>query len=99
MYRRRDLFRLSGGAIVAAAVVPTTVLNGRQTANRQGFVIGQPEAARVGQEVLEAGGNAVDAAVAAALAAGVAAIPACGIGGYGGHAVIALGGKVTAIDF
>jgi len=49
--------------------------------------------------VLEPGGNAVDAAVAAALAAAVAAIPACSIGGYGGHMVIAIGGKVTAIDF
>ena len=99
MYSRRELLRLTGGAIVGAAVKPTTVVNGHQTGNGQPFVIGQPEAALVGQEVLEAGGNAVDAAVAAALAAGVAALPACGIGGYGGHVVIALGGKVTAIDF
>ena len=99
MFSRRDLLRLTGGAIVGAAVQRTTVGHAGQAGSGQGFVIGQPEAARVGQEVLAAGGNAVDAAVAAALAAGVAALPACGIGGYGGHMVIAIGGKVTAIDF
>ncbi|AMY09502.1 Gamma-glutamyltranspeptidase precursor [Luteitalea pratensis] len=99
MYSRRNLLRLTGGVIVGAAMKPTTVVNAQQTPTGQGLVIGQPEAARVGQDVLDAGGNAVDAAVAAGLAAGVAAIGACGIGGYGGHVVIALGGKVTAIDF
>ena len=99
MYSRRDLLRLTSGAIVGAALRPATVVNGGQRGSGQGFVIGQPEAARVGQDVLEAGGNAVDAAVAAGLAAAVAAIAACGIGGYGGHMVIAQGGKVTAIDF
>ena len=98
MYSRRDLLRLSAGAVVGAAVKPI-VMNGQGAATGHGLVIGQPEAAQVGQEVLDAGGNAVDAAVAAALAAGVAALPACGIGGYGGHMVIAQGAKVTAIDF
>ena len=58
-------------------------------------------ASRVGQRVLAEGGNAVDAAVAAAFAACVAAPSRSGIGGYGGHMVIALEGgrKLTAIDF
>jgi gamma-glutamyltranspeptidase/glutathione hydrolase len=99
MYSRRDLLRLTGGAVVGAALTPTSVVNGGQTRKGEGFVIGQPEAARVGHEMLEAGGNAVDAAIAAGLAAGVAAIPACGIGGYGGHMVMAVAGRVTAIDF
>jgi gamma-glutamyltranspeptidase/glutathione hydrolase len=67
----------------------------------KGCVTGQPEAAQVGADVLAAGGNAVDAVVAAALTAGVVAVPACGIGGYGGHMVIASpdGKTATAIDF
>ena len=52
--------------------------------------MGNPIAARVGEKILSSGGNAVDAIVAAALTAGVAAPNQCGIGGYGGHMVIAL---------
>src|SRR4051812_4679168 len=65
-----------------------------------GRVNGQPQAAAAGMAVLAAGGNAVDAVVAAALVAGVVAVPSTGIGGYGGHLVVARpGGKPTAIDF
>lgn len=65
-----------------------------------GRVNGQPQAAAAGMEVLAAGGNAIDAVVAAALVAGVVAVPSTGIGGYGGHLVVARpGGKVQAIDF
>src|SRR6476469_6187166 len=65
-----------------------------------GRVNGQPQATAAGMEVLAAGGNAVDAVVAAALVAGVVAVPSTGVGGYGGHLVVARpGGKVTAIDF
>ncbi len=66
----------------------------------RGLVTGQPQGAEAGTAVLAAGGNAVDAAVAAALVAGVVAVPSTGIGGYGGHLVVAKpGGAVTAIDF
>ncbi len=66
----------------------------------RGLVTGQPEAALAGMAVLAAGGNAVDAAVSAALVAGVVVVGGCGIGGYGGHLVIATpAGKVEAIDF
>ncbi|HKB39078.1 MAG TPA: gamma-glutamyltransferase, partial [Gemmataceae bacterium] len=64
------------------------------------LVNGQPQAATTGNAVLAAGGNAVDAVVSAALVAGVVAVHSTGIGGYGGHMVIARpDGKVTAIDF
>jgi gamma-glutamyltranspeptidase / glutathione hydrolase len=65
------------------------------------LVAGHPQAAEAGNAVLAAGGNAVDAVVAAALVAGVVAVPLTGIGGYGGHLVLAglPGGKVSAIDF
>ncbi len=67
---------------------------------KAGLVLGQPEGARAGQEVLAAGGNAVDAAVTAALVAGVVNVPNCGPGGYGGHMVIAQpSGKIVSIDF
>src|SRR6185436_13213574 len=41
------------------------------------------------------------AAIAAAFAAGIASPSKCGVGGYGGHAMIALTGgkKIAAIDF
>jgi gamma-glutamyltranspeptidase/glutathione hydrolase len=66
----------------------------------KGLVTGQAQAAAVGNDVLAAGGNAVDAVVAAALTAGVVAVQNTAIAGYGGHLVIARsGGKVTAIDF
>jgi gamma-glutamyltranspeptidase/glutathione hydrolase len=66
-----------------------------------GLVAGQPKAAEVGNKILRDGGNAIDAAVAAALTAGVVAPLSCGIGGYGGHMMIAFKGgrKITAIDF
>lgn len=72
-----------------------------KSADGQGLVVGHVEGARTGMDVLAAGGNAVDAAVAAALTAGVVGVHLCGIGGYGGHMVIAVPGgkKVTAIDF
>jgi gamma-glutamyltranspeptidase/glutathione hydrolase len=66
----------------------------------RGLVIGHVEAAEAGNAMLAAGGNAVDAAVTAALVAGVVALPMAGIGGYGGHLVIARrNGEVAAIDF
>jgi gamma-glutamyltranspeptidase/glutathione hydrolase len=43
----------------------------------------QSDAARAGTEILRAGGNACDAAVAAALAQGVCDPHRCGIGGFG----------------
>ena len=43
----------------------------------------QPQAAEAGREVLRAGGNAVDAAVASAFVQGVVDPMMCGIGGSG----------------
>lgn len=64
------------------------------------IVAGQPEAAETGVEILRAGGNAVDAAVASALVQGVVDPLMCGIGGFGSCAItLARIGFCGYIDF
>src|SRR4051812_31049463 len=60
-----------------------------------------PAAPDTAQEILLAGGNAIDAGVAAMLACCVAAPGAVGLGGYGGSliAYLASSRKTVAIDF
>ena len=98
-FRRRDLLKWTAGTLLGPLLSDRVLalLDDPPT----GLVVGQPQAARAGMAVLASGGNAVDAVVAAALVAGVVAVQQCGIGGYGGHMVIATGDgkKVTAIDF
>jgi gamma-glutamyltranspeptidase / glutathione hydrolase len=62
---------------------------------------GHPLAAAAGLEVLQDGGNAIDAAVAAMLAMCVVVPGSVGLGGYGGSAVIyhARTGRTVAVDF
>lgn len=68
--------------------------------NKEGLVMTtSPEADAVGQAVLKAGGNAIDAAVAAGYALAVTH-PSCGNIGGGGFAIIHLAdGTDTCIDF
>jgi gamma-glutamyltranspeptidase/glutathione hydrolase len=59
----------------------------------------QPEAAEAGAEILKAGGNAVDAAIACALVQTAVDPFMCGIAGFGSCQIYALGGAHEVIDF
>jgi len=58
-----------------------------------------PLAARAGAEILEQGGNAVDAAIAVSLALGVVEPYASGLGGEGYMVAVMADGREIAIDF
>ena len=65
-----------------------------------GVTASSAAAAMVGAHILAKGGNAVDAAVAAALASCVADPGNTGIGGYGGHMIVAPAGvEPVCVDF
>lgn len=64
------------------------------------IVTAQPEASEAGARVLQAGGNAVDAAMAAALVQGVVDPQMCGIAGFGNCQIYMPGkGVHTCLDF
>ena len=67
------------------------IYGGRACTAKRGVVsAGRAEAAEIGREILAAGGNAVDAAVAVGFALGVCEPNASGIGG-GGFLLLHLG--------
>ncbi len=84
---------LSTSAVHAVTVAPTLQ-------SKQGMVTAaHPLAARAGAEILEKGGNAVDAAIAVSLALGVVEPYASGLGGEGYMVAVMADGRELAIDF
>ena len=70
------------------------------TSHVSGVTASSAAAAEVGAQILRSGGNAVDAAVATALASCVADPGNTGIGGYGGHMIVApADSEPVCIDF
>lgn len=98
---RRKMLEWTGKVVVAGALTPLGAFGkSENSAHAFGAVVGDVEAAKIGEKILRDGGNAIDAAVASAFSAGITSPSKCGLGGYGGHAIIALtNGKITAIDF
>ena len=101
---------MRGGAVLRAAVValawcslsasvgaPVNDLVAR--GSKAAVVTAEPHATRVGLEVLQAGGNAVDAAVAVALTLAVTHPQAGNLGGGGFLLVRMADGRTAALDF
>ena len=84
---------VSTSAVHAVTVAPTLQ-------SKQGMVTAaHPLAARAGAEILENGGNAVDAAIAVSLALGVVEPYASGLGGEGYMVAVMADGRELAVDF
>src|SRR3954451_15421234 len=91
-------------ALVAVSAVPSRASQGSHFRPGVSGALGvvateSPAAARVGRGVLEAGGNAVDAAVATVFALNVARPQSCGIGGGGFMVYRSRTGRQRALDF
>jgi gamma-glutamyltranspeptidase / glutathione hydrolase len=102
--RRVWILAAVAAAFSAAAVAPSLAAQGSQfrpaVSGRGGVVATESlAAARVGRNVLERGGNAVDAAVATVFAMSVARPQSCGIGGGGFMVYRDRRGRSYTLDF
>ncbi len=97
------LVALAGGAATLSAqdaTAPAPVRRAEQVVARDGMVVAQEtRAARIGANVLQQGGNAVDAAVATGFALAVTYPRAGNIGGGGYMLIHTADGRDIAIDY
>ena len=94
-----SVFVVLAGLIAATRHVAWAVYPSPCIARRYAVATDHLQASRAGAEVLRAGGNAVDAAIAAALALGVVNPSSSGFGGGGFATVCSARGACTFIDF
>jgi gamma-glutamyltranspeptidase/glutathione hydrolase len=101
---RRQMLKESGRAFLVGTIstsIASADTNSITASQTFEAISGEETGAAVGLKILREGGNAIDAAVGAALASCAATPARCGIGGYGGHMMVALAKdrKVCSIDF
>lgn len=98
--KRRVFCLMAGLFCLFLASLSQAVTTASTLKSRQGMVTAaNPLAAQAGAEILEKGGNAIDAAIATAFAIGVVAPYASGIGGEGYMVAVMADGRELAIDF
>ena len=99
--RTAPTFLLALFAAVAVAAVPSTLAAQHETVRASGGMVSSQQwiASQVGADVLRAGGNAVDAAIATGFALAVTHPTAGNIGGGGFMVIRFPNGQTTAIDF
>lgn len=98
--KRNMLLLLTGICWLASTSVVNAVTVAPTLQSKQGMVTAaHPLAAKAGAEILEKGGNAVDAAIAVSLALGVVEPYASGLGGEGYMVAVMADGRELAIDF
>jgi gamma-glutamyltranspeptidase / glutathione hydrolase len=99
---RTTLWRISFGISLVLTIGPTAIAAFPRpaTSSRAMVSSAHPDATAAGLEILQAGGNAVDAAIATTLAISVVEPFSAGIGG-GGFALVyeAKTGRLRALDF
>lgn len=82
-----------GGGLVPGQYAPPTTLRPTLVGERWGVVAGHPLVSQVAAQVLEAGGNAIDAGVAAGLASNVVQVDMANFGGIAPILVRAAGSR------
>src|SRR6202035_3824801 len=106
MLHRRSILRVASFALIGALTLPSAARSDEQIGHAQavvaknGMVVAQEAtAAHIGADILQQGGNAVDAAVAVGFALAVTYPRAGNLGGGGFMLIHQASGNDTAIDY